>query len=54
MLILNAAQKHRFHLDGLILLDRIIDDDTVDVLRDAFDHIFNSEIETGTMPGEFN
>ena len=54
MLILNAGQKLMFHQDGLILLDRIIGNETVDALRDAFDHIFNGEFETGTMPDEVN
>ena len=54
MLILNDAQKQRFHQDGLILVDRMIDDDTVDVLRDAFERIFNGEFETGTLPDEVN
>ena len=54
MLNLNDAQKKLFHQDGLILLDRIIDDDTVDVLRGAFEHIFNGEFETGTLPDEVN
>ena len=42
------------HRDGLILLDRVIDDHTVDTLRDAFERIFNGEFETGTMPDEVN
>ena len=54
MLILNDAQKQLFHQDGLILVDRMIDDDTVDVLRDAFERIFNGEFETGTLPDEVN
>lgn len=54
MQILNDAQKQRYHQDGLILLDRILDNGTVDTLRDAFDHIFNGKFETGTMPDEVN
>lgn len=54
MLKLSHAQKKLFHEDGMLLLDRIIDDDTVDTLRDAFERIFNGEFETGTMPDEVN
>jgi ectoine hydroxylase-related dioxygenase (phytanoyl-CoA dioxygenase family) len=54
MLILNDAQKILFHQDGLILVDRMIDDDMVDRLRDAFDRIFEGEFETGTLPDEVN
>ena len=54
MLILNDAQKILFHQDGLILVDRMIDDDMVDRLRDAFDRIFDGEFETGTLPDEVN
>jgi ectoine hydroxylase-related dioxygenase (phytanoyl-CoA dioxygenase family) len=54
MLILNDAQKNLFHQDGLILVDRMIDDDMVNRLRDAFDRIFEGEFETGTLPDEVN
>lgn len=54
MLILKDAEKDLFHQDGLILVDRMIDDDTVDRLRDAFDRIFDGEFETGTLPDEVN
>ena len=53
-MILKDAQKNLFHEDGLILVDRIIDDDTVDRLRGAFDCIFDGEFETGTLPDEVN
>jgi ectoine hydroxylase-related dioxygenase (phytanoyl-CoA dioxygenase family) len=54
MLKLSRAQKSSFHADGLVLTGRIIDDDTVELLRDAFERIFNGEFETGTMPDEVN
>ncbi len=54
MMILKDTQKNLFHQDGLILVDRMIDDDTVDRLRDAFDRIFDGEFETGTRPDEVN
>ena len=54
MMILKDTQKNLFHQDGLILVDRMIDDDTVDRLRDAFDRIFDGEFETGTLPDEVN
>ncbi len=53
-MILKDTQKNLFHQDGLILVDRMIDDDTVDRLRDAFDRIFDGEFETGTLPDEVN
>lgn len=54
MLILKDTEKDLFHQDGLILVDRMIDDSTVDRLRDAFERIFNGDFETGTLPDEVN
>jgi len=41
MLILKDVEKDLFHQNGLILVDRMIDDYTVDRLRDAFERRFN-------------
>ena len=54
MLNLNEARKKLFHSDGLILLDRIIDDRMVVALRESFDRIFDGDFETGTLPDEVN
>jgi hypothetical protein len=47
ILKLKLTQKKRFHEDGFLLLDRIIDDDTVEALREAFDR---DNFHQGTGP----
>jgi hypothetical protein len=43
VLKLAETQINSFHADGLILPGRIIDDDTVELFRDAFERIFSGE-----------
>ena len=53
-LTLTPEQIERFHADGIVLLDRIIDDATIEVLRLAFDRLFRGEFATGITPDEVN
>lgn len=47
-------QIARFREDGLLLVDRIIDDATVDALRSVYENLFRGEFETGVTPDEVN
>ncbi len=53
-LALTPEQIERFHVDGIVMLDRIIDDQTVEVLHQAFDRLFRGEFATGITPDEVN
>lgn len=52
--ILTSQQKKQFDEDGFVLVDRLIDDQTIDKLRHAFDRLFCGEFETGISPDEVN
>lgn len=51
---LNSDQIHQFNEDGFLVVDKLIDDDTVEVLRQRYDRLFRGDFETGTMPDEVN
>ncbi len=53
-LTLTPEQIDSFHADGVVLLDHIIDDETVETLRAAYDRLFRGEFETGISPDEVN
>jgi len=44
----------RFRDDGFVLLDRIIDDDTVNLLRERYELLFAGVFESGLDPDEVN
>ena len=43
-----------FERDGFLVVDRLVDQATVEVLRDAFERLFHGEFETGITPDEVN
>lgn len=45
MAVLTDEQADRFHRDGFLAVDRLIDDGAVEELRDAYDRIIAREIE---------
>lgn len=47
-------QLANFKKDGFLITDRLIDDNTVRQLRDAFDELFRGNFETGVEPDEVN
>lgn len=47
-------QIAKFAENGFLLVDRIVDDATVDRLRAAYDRLFRGEFETGVWPDEVN
>ncbi len=51
---ISDAQVERFHADGFIIVDRIISDEQVALLRERFEHLFRGEWETGLTPDEVN
>lgn len=53
-LTLTPEQVDSFHADGVVQLDHIIDDETVEILRAACDRLFRGEFETGITPDEVN
>ncbi|MEQ8662954.1 MAG: phytanoyl-CoA dioxygenase family protein [Gammaproteobacteria bacterium] len=53
-LTISDEQVEQFHADGFIVVDRIISDADVALLRERFDHLFRGEWETGLTPDEVN
>ena len=53
-LSLTPTQTAQFHADGVVQIDRIIDDETVESLRRAYDRLFRGEFTTGVTPDEVN
>lgn len=54
MFKVTQEQIDQFNEDGFLIVDKLIDDETIDELRDRFDRLFRGEFETGTMPDEVN
>ena len=54
MLEISPDQIDAFNRDGFLVVDKIIDDATVDKLRSSFDRLFRGEFETGITPDEVN
>ena len=50
MLALSNQQKTYFDRDGFLVVEKLIDDDTVEVLRENFERLFSGEFETGVRP----
>jgi ectoine hydroxylase-related dioxygenase (phytanoyl-CoA dioxygenase family) len=53
-LTLSPQQKQQFSTDGFVLLEKILEQQTVLNLRDSFSRIFSGNFETGTLPDEVN
>ena len=54
MFQLTDQQNAEFHRDGFVVVDGLIDDHTIDQLREAFERIFSGRFETGIRPDEVN
>ena len=54
MFELTAQQKANFDRDGFLVVERLIDEDTVEILRENFERLFKGEFETGVNPDEVN
>ena len=54
MIELPTDARGSFDRDGFIVVDRIIDADTIPRLHDAFSDLFNGKFETGVRPDEVN
>ena len=54
MFHLSENQINSFKEDGFLIVDRLIDDDTVEVLRDRYQRLFKGDFETGVLPDEVN
>jgi 2-oxoglutarate-dependent dioxygenase len=50
-----SEQREAFDRDGFLIVEEgFIDDDTVEVLRERFDHLFEGDYVTGIRPDEVN
>ncbi len=54
MFSVTQDQIDRFNEDGVLIVDRLIDDETVETLRACYDRLFRGEFETGVTPDEVN
>lgn len=54
MFSLTQAQIDRFNEDGFLIVDKLLDDETVDILRERFERLFRGDFETGITPDEVN
>ncbi len=54
MFELSQQQKEEFDRDGFLVVDKLIDLETVDRLRESFDKLFRGKFETGITPDEVN
>jgi ectoine hydroxylase-related dioxygenase (phytanoyl-CoA dioxygenase family) len=50
----SAAQLEQFDRDGFVIVDRLIDDETVATLRERFEPLFAGRYATGIKPDEVN
>ncbi len=51
---LSAAQIEQFNEDGFLIVENLLDDETVERLRGRFERLFRGEFETGLVPDEVN
>lgn len=54
MLELTGEQRAQFEQDGFLIVERLIENDTVLALREAMDRLFLGDYETGITPDEVN
>lgn len=51
---LTAGQVESFHQDGFVIVEKVLDQDTVEAVRARFESLFRGEFETGLQPDEWN
>ena len=51
---LTPAQIDRFNEDGFLVVDKLIDDETVAAVSERYEKLFRGEFETGVLPDEVN
>ncbi len=51
---LTQEQKQAFREEGFLIIERLIDPATVELLRDRYTRLFRGEFETGVTPDEVN
>ena len=51
---ISDEQVENFRRDGFIVVDEIISQEAVEILRERYDLLFNGEWETGLVPDEVN
>ena len=54
MIRLTAVHEERFNRDGFVVLEGVLDRDTVDAARARFAPLFSGEFATGLAPDEWN
>ena len=54
MFALTPKQQESFASDGFVIVENLIDQETVRSLRESFDDLFRGEFETGVRPDEVN
>ena len=54
MFSITDAQQAEFDKNGVVLIDQLIDEETVHALRKAYDDLFSGTFETGVLPDEVN
>ncbi|MDH3689223.1 MAG: phytanoyl-CoA dioxygenase family protein [Gammaproteobacteria bacterium] len=54
MFEIDTSQIERFRRDGFLIVDQIIDEQTVEALRNSAARLFHGEFETGVAPDEVN
>lgn len=54
MFELTAEQIRDFNRDGFLVVENLIDENTVERLRESFDALFRGDFETGISPDEVN
>ncbi len=54
MFTLTQEQTESFRENGFVMVDSIVDDGTVDSIRNSYERMFRGEFETGVLPDEVN
>ena len=54
MFELKKDEIARFREDGFVFVENLIDDATIDAIRERYEHMFRGEFETGVKPDEVN
>jgi ectoine hydroxylase-related dioxygenase (phytanoyl-CoA dioxygenase family) len=54
MISLTPQDKILFNQDGFLIVDRLIEDRQVEIIRNRFDQLFCGNFETGVAPDEVN
>lgn len=54
MFELSAANRKQFDDDGFLIVDELIDSESLSLLHQAFTELFRGEFETGVRPDEVN